>query len=320
MSCLVVADHVNGELRDVTLELVSAACEFGPTAVIVIGRDPSALADQVDVAGVAEILLVEAGTDDFDSELYRSTLVDVVKERQPKLVFVAASANGVAYAGAVAAQVGFGFAADVHGLRSEDGNTVAIRSFYGGKVHAELEFPDREGILLSLREGVWEAPSGPGHATRTILSVRAPERQIEHLDLAMSSADDGVELTHADLILAVGRGIGGQENLEVFESLAATMGASLAVSRPLVDAGWAPASRQVGRSGKTVKPKLYLAFGISGAPEHLAGVQASEAIVAVNTDPDAAIFNVASYTGVFDALALARELDSVYSNRQQGVD
>jgi electron transfer flavoprotein alpha subunit len=121
-----------------------------------------------------------------------------------------------------------------------------------------------------------------------------------------------VDITTADFLLSIGRGVGDKENLPQFEDLAGKMGAILSVSRPLVDQGWMPNSRQVGQSGKTVKPKIYLALGISGAVQHLAGMKTSGTIIAVNTDPEAAIFNVAHYGAVADLFEVAEELEKLY--------
>ena len=121
-----------------------------------------------------------------------------------------------------------------------------------------------------------------------------------------------VDITQADFLLSIGRGIGDKENVEMFEELAEKMGATLSVSRPLVDAGWMPSSRQVGQSGKTVKPTVYLAFGISGAVQHLAGMKTAGTIIAVNTDPEAAIFNVAQYGAMADLFDVAEELEKLY--------
>ena len=133
------------------------------------------------------------------------------------------------------------------------------------------------------------------------------ESRARHRELREAAKSD-VDITTADFLLSIGRGIGEQENIAMFEELAQKIGATLAVSRPIVDAGWMPNARQVGQSGKTVKPKVYLAFGISGAVQHLAGMKTSETIIAVNTDPEAAIFDVAHYGAVADLFDVAEEL------------
>jgi electron transfer flavoprotein alpha subunit len=143
------------------------------------------------------------------------------------------------------------------------------------------------------------------------LSVDVQRSRARHQDFVEVAAGD-VDITTADFLLSVGRGIGEKENLPQFEELADKMGATLSVSRPIVDQGWMPNARQVGQSGKTVKPKVYLALGISGAVQHLAGMKTSGTIIAINTDPEAAIFNVAHYGAVADLFEVAEELDKLY--------
>ena len=196
-------------------------------------------------------------------------------------------------------------------LRDEGRSLVAERAFYGGKVYAEIDFPEKETILLMLRPATWAPAEGAGSASVTELAIAAPESRARHLEFVEAPVAD-VDITTADFLLSIGRGIGEKDNIPVFEELAEKMGATLSVSRPIVDAGWMPAARQVGQSGKTVKPKIYLAFGISGAVQHLAGMKTSGTIIAVNTDPEASIFNVAHYGAVADLFDVAEELEKLY--------
>ena len=314
MSVLVVAEHRRGELRDPTLELITAGRELGPVTVAVIARNPEALVAAVGVEGVSEIVTVEVEGDEFDSDLYRRAVRALILERRPRVTLLAATVNSMGYGAAVAAELSLGFASDVHGLALEDGRLVALRSFYGGKTRAELEFPEDSGVLLLLRAAVWPAASTPATLPVPVSSCAGPggDSRTRHLELVEPAAGGDVDIGKADLILSIGRGVGGEENIELFAGLAAKMGATLAASRPLVDAGWLPAARQVGQSGKTVKPKVYLAFGISGAVQHLSGMKASGTIVAVNTDAEAAIFSVAHYGAVIDVFAVAEELEKLY--------
>jgi electron transfer flavoprotein alpha subunit len=312
MTCLVVAEHRAGQLRGATLELVTAARTSPPVTAAVIGPVPDAVVDALDVEGVDEILVVDAGdVDDLDPDVYRQAVARLLASQRPNLTLVASTAHGLAYAPAVAAAAGVGFAADVHGIRHDGETLIATRSFYGGKVHADVAFPGRQGTLLLLRQTVWQpAGGGPAGAERRRVPLELPPSRVRRIEL-VESRDTGVDITTADVILAVGRGIGERENLDLFEQLAEKLGATLAASRPLVDAGWISSDRQVGQSGKTVKPSVYLAFGISGASQHLAGMRSSDTIVAVNHDANAAIFSVADYGAVLDAVALARELLNV---------
>jgi electron transfer flavoprotein alpha subunit len=216
------------------------------------------------------------------------------------------------YGPAVAVKLGLGFASDVHGIALEGDAVVATRSFYGSKVSAELDFPGADSVLLLLRPTTWAPAEGHGSGQVTSFDVTVPASRARHLELVEATASADVDITQADFLLSIGRGIGDKENVEMFRELAEKMGATLSVSRPLVDAGWMPASRQVGQSGKTVKPTIYLAFGISGAVQHLAGMKTAGTIIAVNTDPEAAIFTVAQYGAKADLFDVAEELEKLF--------
>jgi electron transfer flavoprotein alpha subunit len=306
MSVLVVAEHLRGQVRDVTFELVSAAASLGgPVAVAVIGSDPGPL--DVNRAGVDEIVHVRAEQEEFEADVYQRALEALIEDRQPDVVLLGFTVNSMGYAAAVAAKLGLGFASDVFAVAREDGSIVATRAFYGSKVHGEVEFPAGRPVLLLLRPTAWPAAEGPGSATVGELVLPPAPSRARHKEFREAERGD-VDITTADFLLSVGRGIGEEDNLATFADLAEKLGATLSVSRPLVDAGWMPSARQVGQSGKTVKPKVYLALGISGAVQHLAGMKTSETIIAVNTDPEAAIFDVAHYGAVADLFDVAEEL------------
>jgi electron transfer flavoprotein alpha subunit len=311
VSVLVVAEHLRGEVRPITLELVSAAKELeGPVAVALIAAEPDALVESVGVEGVDELIKVAAGPDEFENDVYQQALEVLIEERQPDVVLLGFTINSMAYGPAVAAKLGLGFASDVFAVRDE-GGLVATRAFYGSKVHAEVEFPGHDRVLLLLRPTAWPPAEGAGSPTVSEVSVPASESRARHKDFVDVATGD-VDITTADFLLSIGRGVGEKENVPQFEELADKMGATLSVSRPLVDQGWMPNSRQVGQSGKTVKPKVYLALGISGAVQHLAGMKTSSTIIAVNSDPEAAIFNVAHFGAVADLFEVAEELEKLY--------
>jgi electron transfer flavoprotein alpha subunit len=312
VSVLVVAEHLRGEIRDVTRELVTAGSELGSVTVAVIARDPALLVDAVNVEGVAEIVTVAAGADEFESDTHQQALEALVAERRPKVVLTGFTVNAMGYAAAVAAKLGLGFASDVHGVSMEGDSVVATRSFYGGKVDAEVEFPGAETVILALRPTTWPPAEGAGSASVSALDVSTARARARHVEFVEPAPSTDVDITQADFLFSVGRGIGDADALPELEALAARMGAVLSVSRPVVDAGWMPSSRQVGQSGKTVKPKVYLALGISGAVQHLAGMKASGTIIAVNTDPEASIFNVAHYGAVTDLFDVVEELEKLY--------
>ncbi len=312
MSVLVVAEHIRGQVRDVTRELITAGRELGPVTVAVIARDPAALVDSVNVEGVEEIVTVEVAPDEFENDVFQAAVEALIAERRPRVTLLGFTVNSMGYGPAVAAKLGLGFASDVHGVTLEGDAVVATRSFYGSKVSAELEFPGTDGVLLLLRPTAWAPAEAQGSASVSSFDVAARPSRARHLELVEPPGSADVDITQAGFLLSIGRGIGDKKNVEMFQELARKMGATLSVSRPLVDAGWMPASRQVGQSGKTVKPTVYLAFGISGAVQHLAGMKTSGTIIAVNTDPEAAIFNVAHYGARADLFDVAEELEKLF--------
>src|SRR5919106_4685348 len=312
VSVLVVAEHLRGELRPVTLELVSAAKELaGPVTVAVIANEPARFTDAVNVEGVDEIVTVGVEPEEFENDVYQQAVEALIGERRPDVILLGFTVDSMGYGSAVAAKLGLGFASDVFSLGDEGGAVSAERAFYGSKVNAELEFPGHEQVLLLVRPTAWPPAAGAGSASVSEVSVSVERSRARHRDFVDVAPGD-VDITTSDFLLAIGRGIGEKENLPQFEGLAEKMGATLSVSRPLVDQGWAPNARQVGQSGKTVQPKVYLAMGISGAVQHLAGMKTSGTIIAVNSDPEAAIFNIAHYGAVADLFEVAEELEKLY--------
>ncbi len=311
---LVLAEHLGGKVRDVTLDLVTAAQGLPrPVTVAVIAASPEALLDSVDLVGVDEIVAVRAGeSDDFENDVYQQALDALLDGSEPEVILAGFTVNSMGYAPAVAARRELGFASDVFSVEVESpGTIVATRAFYGSKVHGELTFAAGAPVLLLLRPTVWAPATPGGSAARRHLSLETTPSRARHRGYREPPPSE-VDITTSDFLLSIGRGIGERDNIERFVELAEKMGATLAVSRPIVDAGWMPSARQVGQSGKTVKPKVYLAFGISGAVQHLAGMKGAGTIIAVNSDPDAAIFSVADFGAVLDLFDVADELDKLY--------
>ena len=219
--------------------------------------------------------------------------------------------SGMGFAAALAARLDLGFASDVIAVR-DDGGLVAEREMYGAKVRAELEFPGKETDVLMLRPTTWEPAEGAGSAQVSTL-VRRRARLPLSAPRVRRGWSPATSTSRRPTSCSRSAGASARRRTSSqFEELAERMGATLGVSRPLVDAGWMPSSRQVGQSGKTVKPKVYLAFGISGAVQHLAGMKTSGTIIAINTDPEAAIFNLAHYGAVADIFDVAEELEKLY--------
>jgi electron transfer flavoprotein alpha subunit len=311
---LVLAETRRGELRDVSLELVSAAREVAAAAdrsitIAVIGADAERFASQLGAEGVEEVLTVEAPSEHFEAHVWQGALEALIESEQPALVLAGHTIDSLGFAPAVAAHRGLGFASDVTSIWWADGPRVR-RGAYGEKLHAELEFPGKSCTLLTVRPGIFTAvPEGGGSVpVRSVQTDLGAAARTEHIEYREVGAGD-VDITKAEILLSIGRGVEDRDDIPRFENLAERLGATLSVSRPLVDAGWMPSARQVGQSGKTVKPRVYLALGISGAVQHLAGMRSAETIIAVNTDPEAPIFGVAHYGAVADLFEVADELE-----------
>jgi len=311
---LVLAETRRGELREVSLELVSAAREVkdpagGRLAVAVIGADAERFAGDLAAGGVDEVLTVAAPVADFEAHVWQRALESLIDSEQPALVLAGHTIDSLGFAPAVAARAGLGFASDVTAISWADA-VRARRGAYGDKLQAELEFPGKACTLLTVRPGIFPvaSPAGGSVPARSVAIDLDGVARTEHVEFVEAGAGD-VDITKADFLLSIGRGIEDKDNIPRFEDLAERFGATLSVSRPLVDAGWMPSARQVGQSGKTVKPRVYLALGISGAVQHLAGMRNADTIIAVNTDPEAPIFGVAHYGAVVDLFEVVDELE-----------
>ncbi len=326
---LIVADHVAGRIAPLTAEMVGAAVELrrelqGPLRLLLIG-DAALCARAAELAfeGIDEVLTADVGSPHFDPLSWREVLHRAARAHRPRLVLAAHNANGTAFAPAVAARLGAGFAGDVFGIRCEEGEPVAIRGAYGNRLVMEVDFPERECVVMTLRGAAFPAvaPGGDPRITALDLAGEALPRAATHIEYLEAPASD-IDIGKAEFILAVGRGIGDSEHLPRFAALAERLGATLGCSRPIVDAGWLPKAHQVGQSGKVATScKLYLALGISGAVQHLYGMKHVETIIAVNTDPGAPIFNVATYGATVNLFELADALEKefpVLEDRAQG--
>lgn len=297
---LVVAEHLQGRITDPTREALGAARSVAAGAAVVAvlgGAANAALASEL--AADRVVHLADARLDLYSPDAYASALAGLVATRAPRLVIVPNTTVGMDLAAGLAGRLALPLAAYCTGLVSEGAGVVATCQIYGGKVLAEvvLDAP----AIVSTVPGSFTPASGGGAAVEPATAEVATRLRVVAYAVA-PSAD--VDITKERVLVSVGRGIGGPENLELAEALAAALGGVVAASRPVTDSGWLPKSRQVGKSGLTVKPKLYLAAGISGAPEHLQGMKDSELIVALNTDGGAPIFDVAHYGAVADVLEL----------------
>lgn len=306
---LVLAEVVDGVLAPVTAQAVTAAASLGGDVVLaVITQEPQDLLEAASLVGVTEIVTVAAPGSDRDHEQALAAAAALVADIEPDQVLAGFTIRSSSYAAALGHLLDLGVVTDVIALRRDDsGSLVATRSIYDGRVHAEVELDASRPGLVLVRPSTWEAAEPGGSPSVRSLAVDIREPRVRSVELVRPSGD--VDLTRADVIFSVGRGVGGPENVAVFADVAAKFGAALGASRPIVDAGWLPASHQVGQTGTTVKPRLYVAFGISGALHHLAGMQNSQTIVVVNSDKNAPLFGHADVGAVEDIHDVVEQLN-----------
>ncbi len=314
---LVIAEQRRGELRPISLELVGAAIGLkragDEVAVAIFSASPDRFVASLSVSGVDEIVTVKTASPEFDPDTFESAVGALIAARTPDIVLTAHSVDSFGYAAALATRLGLGFATDVFKAERIDGELVATRGGYGQKVNVEVDFPRRATVLLCVRSNVFKAPEQPASPRMTSFEAPPVESRSKGREFIELSAGDDVDMTAAEFILTIGRGIGEESKVPQFRELADAVGATLGCSRPIADAGWLPKSRQVGQSGKTASAcKLYIAMGVSGAIQHLAGMKHVGTIVAVNSDAEASIFGVAKYGIVGDIFEIADELRKLF--------
>ena len=309
---MVLAEHTGSEISEGTHELIGKARELASalgvlTEVALLGG--GGLAGQL--VGADIVVSVEhACLVEYLPEAYEQALLEVLSRRSPRLLLMSNATVGLDLGSALSVRWEAPLAGYVTKLGVDGSAVVATSQILGGKVRADVEFPGERGIVTVLG-GAFSGATGEGATVAELVSI-APPAGLDALRMSLRQvieADEGdVDIASAEMLVSVGRGIESQDNLEIVLELADALGVPLSASRPVVDAGWLPKTRQVGQSGVKVKPKAYLAFGISGAPEHLEGMRNAELIIACNTDPGAPIFGVAHYGTSTDLFDLVPEL------------
>jgi len=291
---LIFAEQREGVLKPTALEAVTLGRELknqigGDLSVAIIGTKSSSLSSEFKQYGVDKLYIAESEElNYYDGERYTAVLKEAVLKSQPSVMIVVASAMGKDIAPRVASSLEAGLAMDCTGVDVSEGNIIATRPVYAGKALVRVRIGSDLQIL-----GIRHLPC------RLAIILLPKSKELNPLEVQHIKGERP-ELTEAAIIVSGGRGVGGPENFHVTEALADVLGAAVGASRAVVDAGWRPHSEQVGQTGKTVSPNLYIACGISGAIQHLAGMSSSKIIVAINKDPDAPIFNVATYGIVGD--------------------
>ncbi|WP_336036043.1 electron transfer flavoprotein subunit alpha/FixB family protein [Halobacterium yunchengense] len=312
MTVLTVADHRRGELRDVSLELLTAGRELADAAgtelhAAVVSGNVESFADQLNREGVDEVHTVEYG-EEFNHDVYAQAATALAEDLDAEFLVVPNSVNGLDYAPAVASRLGRPYVSDAVGLDYSEGTLEVTREMYGSKVETTVEVAEGP-FVVSVRGAEWPAAEGVGDADVSPFDFAVDEDAVGSTVKGFEEVGGGdVDISDADFLVSIGRGIEEEENLALVEELVEVTGATLSSSRPIVDNGWLPKNRQVGQSGKQVTPDVYLAIGISGAVQHVAGMKGADTIIAVNTDPNAPIFDIADYGVVGDLFEVVPEL------------
>jgi electron transfer flavoprotein alpha subunit len=307
----VIAEHMDGKIADISYEMVGKAKDLaaafgGRVVALMLGSGIAHLA--ATFASDSTLYVDDPALTEFNPEAYGKVIAALIAEQAPRFTLVGSTSIGMDLAAWLSARTGQPGIAYVNRLTVEGGALLAGSQLYGGKVAAETT-PMAESAIISVVAGAFPAAAGRGTTAAEQIEAPIPlsDLRVRFIRLIRPEAGD-IDITAYDRLVSVGRGIGGKENIELAQELADALGAALAGSRPITDAGWLPKTRQVGKSGLAVKPKLYLMLGISGAPEHLEGMKDAELIIAVNTDPKAPIFDVAHYGATCDLFEVAEAM------------
>ncbi|CAN5565977.1 electron transfer flavoprotein subunit alpha/FixB family protein [soil metagenome] len=313
---LVLAEHAEGALKKVTSELITAARVLGEPSVVVVGAPGTAagLTDDLKAAGAAKIYVAES--DDVEKFLIVpqvDVLAALVEEATPAAVLLAANADGKEIAGRLAARIGSGLLVDVVEVKE---GAKGIHSIFGGAFTVEAQATG-DTPVITLRPGSVDAEPADGAGEQVTVEVpAAAENATKITSREPAVAGDRPELTEASVVVSGGRGVGSAEKFSVVEELADSLNGAVGASRAAVDSGYYPGQFQVGQTGKTVSPQLYIALGISGAIQHRAGMQTSKTIIAVNKDEEAPIFEIADLGIVGDLFNVTPQLTEAVKKRK----
>ena len=315
---LVLAEHDGETVKKVTLELLTLARRFGEPAAVWLGSGAEGGRDRLAEFGAAKVYVADGGAvTDYAVAPAAEVLASLVAQASPAVVLLAATAEGKEVAGRLAVKTGSGVLTDVVDLTPGDDGPVAEQSIFGGAIVVKSRV--RAGTpIVAVRPNAVTPEASPGAAELAPVAVELSEaaKGARITERVTQERSERPELTEASIVVSGGRGVGGSENFALIEKLADSLGAAVGASRAATDAGWYPHQFQVGQTGKTVSPQLYMAIGISGAIQHRAGMQTSKTIVAVNKDPEAPIFELADFGVVGDLFKVVPQLTDEIAKRR----
>lgn len=315
---LVLVEHIDGNVKKVTLELLTKARQLGEPSAVYVGSGFDTAKAKLAEYGAAKVYVA----DDPELEQYVAApkaelLAQLVAEKSPALVLVPATIDGKEVAARLAVKTGSGLLTDAVDLVAGDGGFVAEQSIFGGStiVHSKVT---KGTPIVAMRPNSTapEAAAGDAAEEKVSVSISDAAKKAKIVDRVIEAKGGRPELTEASIVVSGGRGVGSADNMKLVEDLADALGAAVGASRAVTDAGWYPHQHQVGQTGKTVSPQLYVAVGISGAIQHRAGMQTSKTIVAINKDAEAPIFELADYGVVGDLFQVVPQLTEQVKSRK----
>jgi len=308
---LIVGEHFRNEIHPVVYQLTTKGRELANTlgvdlSVLLLGSDLDSKLEEFGNYGADKVYYIKSPVlEDYYSDIYVNIIADFIKEHKPEIVLIGATPTGRDFAPRVSKRLYSGLTADCTGLDIEEdsGNLLQTRPTFGGNIMATIRTPNSRPQMSTVRPGIFDANVMDENKKPEIAIIEKDlkrEDSVSKILKVIEKKKVSVNLEEADIIIAGGRGVGNKENFKIIHELADILGGEVAGSRVTIELGWVDQDRQVGQTGKTVSPKLYIACGISGAIQHLVGMQNSEIIVAINKDPNASIFEVAHYGIVAD--------------------
>jgi len=320
----VFIEHNEGKVERVSLELLTKGAELAKdlnceVCAFTVGDKVEQFAKEVGEYGAKKFYIIENPVlKEYRTEPWRDAIVYLIEKYKPEITLIGATTLGRDLAGTVATKLFTGLTADTTGLDIDPStkNLLMTRPTFGGNLMATIFCPDNRPQMSTVRPGVFKAIKNP--TTPEIIRDKfdiTEDKIVKKIIEKVQTGEEKVNLSFYEVIVAGGKGMGKKENLKLLEDLANVLGGTWAVSRKVVQAGWAPQTRQVGQTGQTVHPKIYIAAGISGAVQHVAGMKSSDIIIAINTDPQAPIFEVATYGIVGDCLEILPKMTEMFKQK-----
>ncbi len=304
----VIVEHRLGEIRDITFEMLWKAGELAQklsytVTTIILGHELNSIVDNISDRADKIIIFDDERLKNFNADIYKEILSGLIEESKPTLTLIGNTSWGMELAPCLSVKTGLPLATDCIDIMFKDDKFIAQRQMFNGKIFSNVSFAESKECLLTIRSGVFPKDK-IGDRQAEIIQKDFPLTDVSlkknFIEFVETAAGD-VDISQAELLVSVGRGIGEEENISLIKELAEALGGVVSCSRPIVDKNWLPKHLQVGTSGKSVSPKVYIAVGISGAFQHMSGANGAGIIIAVNKDPKAPIFRTADY-GIVDDL------------------